>query len=181
MTRRLTLLLLTVALLTAATVAPSGAQPPSPGHVPSPPLGRVVATFNHGGNPALGQVVCSAQGERVDTNGDHIADALRGRVACSETNGVTRLRIADVALEAFVSGVWRIVARDDNDLVVSADPASAVWYTPVPGICPGSTVLRTYRVIGAAGIRWSDGQATNVTVTSNQFTARATVNTGVCD
>ena len=181
MTRRSIVLVVTlVAVLLAVVTAPARAVPPSPNHVPSPPLGRVVATFNHGGNPANGQVVCSAQGERIDSNNDHIADGLRGRAACTETSGVARLRISDVSLEALIGGAWRIIAKDDNDLVVSADPATAVWYTPVPGICPGSTALRTYRVIHADGIRWSDGQATNVTVASNQFTARAAANTDVC-
>ena len=85
-----------------------------------------------------------------------------------------------MTLEAFVGGAWWTVARDDNDVVSSAEPAHAINYTPVPGFCPFNTTMLTYRVINRAGIRWSDGQATNVTVASNPFQARATVTTGVC-
>jgi hypothetical protein len=178
--RRSIIVLATLAA-TVALAVPARAVPPNPNHTPSvAPLGRVVATFNHGGNPATGQVTCSAQGNRIDTNNNNQADALRGRAACLETNLVIRLRIHYVTLEVLRGGVWRTVARDDNDLVVSTEPAHAIWYTPVPGFCPGDTTMLTYRVVQSAGIRWSDAQATNVTVASNEFQARATANTGVC-
>jgi hypothetical protein len=178
--RRSIIVLATLAA-TVALAVPAGAVPPSPNHTPSVPLGRVVATFNHGGNPATGQVTCSAQGERIDgPDANNQAEALRGRAACLENNLVIRLRIHDVSLEVLRGGVWQTVARDDNDLVVSTEPAHAIWYTPVAGFCPGNTTMLTYRVINRAGIRWSDAQATNVTVASNPFQARATVNTGIC-
>lgn len=177
---RRSIIVLAALAATVALAVPARAVPPNPNHVASVPLGRVVATFNHGGNPATGQVTCSAQGNRIDTNNNNQADALRGRAACLETNLVIRLRIHDVTLEAFVGGAWWTVARDDNDVVSSAEPAHAINYTPVPGFCPFNTTMLTYRVINRAGIRWSDGQATNVTVASNPFRARATVSTGVC-
>jgi hypothetical protein len=178
---RRSVIVLAVFAIIAVLAVPAGAVPPSPNHTASvEALGRVVAVFNHGGNPATGQVTCSAQGNRIDSNGNNVADALRGRAACLENNLVIRLRIHFVALEVLRGGVWRTVARDDNDLVVSSEPAHAVWYTPVPGFCPGDSTMLTYRVINSAGIRWSDAQATNVTVASNEFQARATVNTGIC-
>jgi hypothetical protein len=85
-----------------------------------------------------------------------------------------------VSLEVLRGGVWQTVALDDQDVVSSAQPAHAINYTPVPGFCPFNSTMLTYRVINHAGIRWSDAQATNVTVASNPFQARATVNTGVC-
>jgi hypothetical protein len=177
---RRTVVLVLALFWVAALAVPALAVPPTPGHRPSAPLGRVTATFNHGGNPATGSVTCSAQGERVNTDADLAADGLRGRAACLEHNNVIRIRIHFVTLEAFRNGVWRTVARDDTDLVVSTDPAHAIWYTPVAAYCPNNPTVLTYRVINAAGIRWTDGQASNVTVSSNTFQARAVANTGIC-
>lgn len=184
MRRRIRPLILAAAVLTltlaaAAQAVPPRLAPPSPNHTVVDVLGRRLVTFNHGGDPALGQAKCSAQGETVDSNGNSLADALRGRAACQEYNRVVRLRITAVTLEVFHAETWQTVARDDEDAVSEANPARVVWYTPVPSFCPDNIDL-TYRVRLGAGIRWDDGTASNVTVTSGQFQARATVNTQVC-
>jgi hypothetical protein len=68
------------------------------------------------------------------------------------------------------------VAIDDNDVVVGGEPAYLINYTPVPSCCPQNTTL-TYRVAHKDAIRWADGRLGTRTTISNQFQARAVVNT----
>jgi hypothetical protein len=171
------LLAVLVALVPAATAL---AVPPSPGHHVVEVLGRNTKTRNHFGNPAVGSVLCSAQGETVDTNGNGFPDALRGRAACLEDHGARRVRIYFIKLQVFFAESWVDVAVDDADVVSDANVAYPITYTPVPGFCADDDITLTYRVVQAFGIRWHDGTLTNDSVTSDQFEARAAVNTQVC-
>ena len=163
----------------SATVAqPPALVPPSPNHTVVDVRGRHPVVINHNGQPALGQARCSAQGEVIDSNGDGVGDALRGRAACLELSKVTRFRIYGVRLQAFFAGNWQDIAIDTEDAVSSNQPADIRWYTPVPGFCaPPDNILLTWRVVQTVGIRWTDGTAGTHTVTSAQFRARATANT----
>jgi hypothetical protein len=84
---------LTLGLL---AVAPAWAQPTrSTRSVAASPvviqnLGRRLISTNLESGAS---VQCSAQGQLVDTNGNGIADSLRGRAACLENRGVARLRL----------------------------------------------------------------------------------------
>ncbi len=60
--------------------------------------------YNHYGNPDLGRVLCSAQGETVDTNANGLADALRGRSACLEVRRVTRMVLYYTRLQVLIDG-----------------------------------------------------------------------------
>jgi hypothetical protein len=180
MMRRTIITAVVLALVVTPLLATgAGAVPPSPNHHVVRTLGRRLVAINHFGDPNRGVAQCSAQGELIDSNNNQLADALRGRVACLESSKVTRFRIYSVRLEVFFAETWRPVAIDDQDVVSSNNPAYVVNYTPVPGFCPQNIVL-TYRVRQTVGIRWSDGTLGNHSVISNQFQARAVVNTQVC-
>src|SRR5262245_41574275 len=159
-------------------VSPAMAVPPSPNHHVIDTRGRHPVVINHFGNPALGQARCSAQGEVIDSNGDGVGDALRGRAACLELSNVTRFRIYAVRLEVFFAETWQTVALDDQDAVSANRPADIRWYTPVPGFC--SDIRLIYRVRQTVGIRWADGTAGTHSVVSDQFQARGVANTQVC-
>jgi uncharacterized repeat protein (TIGR01451 family) len=171
--RRLVPAIVLAALLAAvslAMLAPTvGAQP-----VVIANLGRKITYYNHFGDPARGRVAASAQGQTLDTNGNGIADSLRARGALQEIRKVVRLRIADIKLQAMIGGVWTTVQHNPVDKVSQAPTAYAIQYTTSNRFCGTDPALvRTYRVVHADGIRWSDGRASNVTTRSNEFTARA--------
>ena len=73
--------------VTPLLAANAYAVPPSPNHVVIQTLGRRVVAYNHYGDPNRGHVTASAQGELVDTNGNGLANALRGRGALLESTG----------------------------------------------------------------------------------------------
>jgi hypothetical protein len=171
-----------LAALTAvlALTGPALAVPPSPNHRVVQVLGRHLFRIDHNGDVTQGSAQCSGQGETVDVgpNFDGTADGLRGRVACLENDRVTRFRFYWIRLEVFHAGTWQPVAIDDEDFVSANNPASIADYTPVPGFC--SDIVLTYRVRSVVGIRWTDGTLGLHAVNSNQFQARAAVNTQVC-
>jgi uncharacterized repeat protein (TIGR01451 family) len=171
--RRLVPVLVLAALLAAvslAMLAPTvGAQP-----VVIANLGRKITYYNHFGDPARGRVAASAQGQTLDTNGNGTADSLRARGALQEIRKVVRLRIADIKLQAMIGGVWTTLQHNPVDKVSQAPTAYAIQYTTSNRFCgTDPSLVRTYRVVHADGIRWSDGRASNVTTRSNEFTARA--------
>ena len=170
----ITALLAALALTLTPLVAPAGAVPPSPNHTVLQVLGRRVVEYAPNGNIELGHVTASAQGEVIDSNSNGIPNALRGRGALLERHGVQRLRMYSIALQVLQAGTWENVAIDDNDVVASS---YLVNYTPVPGFCPENTTTLTYRVVHRDGIRWDDGRLGLRTTVSNQFQARAVVNT----
>jgi hypothetical protein len=165
--------------VTPLLAANAHAVPPSPNHVVIQTLGRRVVAYNHYGDPNRGHVTASAQGELVDTNGNGLANALRGRGALLESHGVERFRMYSIELQVFFAETWRTVAIDDQDVVSTGQPAYLVNYTPVPGYCPQNIVL-TYRVVHRDAIRWIDGTLGTRTTVSDQFQARAVANTQVC-
>jgi uncharacterized repeat protein (TIGR01451 family) len=171
--RRLTPVLVLAALLGAislATLTPTAGAAP----VVIANLGRKVTYYNHYGDPARGRVVATAQGQTLDTNGNGIADSLRARGAMQEVRKVRRLRIADIKLQAIIGGVWTTLQHNATDKVSEAPTAYVVQYTAYNRFCATDPdLVRTYRVVHADGIRWSDGTASNRTTTSNRFTARA--------
>lgn len=179
MRRTIITALLAALTLTPLLVAPAGAVPPSPNHVVIETLGRRLVAYNHFGDPNRGHVTASAQGELVDTNGNGLANALRGRGALLESHGVERFRMYSIELQVFFAETWQTVAVDDQDVVSVGQPSYLVNYTPVPGYCPQNIVL-TYRVVHRDAIRWIDGTLGSRTTVSKQFQARAVANTQVC-
>lgn len=171
--RRLVPVLVLAALLAAvslATLLPTAGAAP----VVIANLGRRLTTYNHFADPAKGQVTASAQGQTLDTNGNGIADSLRARGALLEVRKVIRLRIYDLKLQASINGVWTTLQHNPVDKVSEAQPAYAVQYTAHNRFCGTDPALtRTYRVVHADGIRWTDNRVSNVTTYSNEFTARA--------
>jgi hypothetical protein len=155
------------------------AVPPGSGHTVVEVLGRKAVVLNHFADPNKGQATCSVQGESVDTNGNGLADALRGRAACLEQNKVIRIRLAFVKLQVFFAESWVDVAIDDVDKVSDASPAYAINYTPTTGFCVDDITL-TYRVVQVWAIRWTDNYVSSGSLTSAQFSARAAANTQVC-
>ena len=126
----------------------------------------------------------SGQGSRVAagpvffgrSSDNGVPNGLRGRGALLERHGVQRLRMYSIELQVFLAETWQTVAIDDNDVVASS---YLVNYTSVPGFCTEDTTL-TCRVVHRDGIRWDDGRLGLRTTVSNQFQARAVVNTQVC-
>jgi hypothetical protein len=176
--RRLVLVVATLATL-AAPAPPAAAQP-----TPHPVVevrGRNLVYYHHYGNPTLGRAACSAQGELVDTNGNGLADALRGRGACAEVRRVQRLVLYSVRLERLVDGLWRLVAIHGEDAFSPAQPAFVQSYTPTIGFCPTNSGLsRSYRIIASDGLRWSDQTLGHRTTRSHTFTARPLNDDPVC-
>jgi hypothetical protein len=171
----ITALLAALALTLTPLVAPAGTVPPDPNHHVVQVLGRRVVEYAPNGNISLGHVTASAQGETLDTNNNGLANALRGRGALLERHGVQQLRMYSIRLQVLQDGTWQDVAISDEDVTAAS---YLVNYTPVPGFCPppNNTIL-TYRVVHSDAIRWDDGRlGTRITV-SNQFQARAVVNT----
>jgi hypothetical protein len=172
---------LATAALLAALAVPAAALPlpPASGHaqaaaapvVIGPPLGRRLIGVNLESGASL---VCSAQGERVDTNGNGLADSLRGRAACKENSGVARLRIYSVRLQSDFADTWATALVNGTDAVSGPQPSYVVSHTPTSRFCPppGNFNL-TYRVRQAFGIRSLDGSLAGFTMNSYQFQARA--------
>jgi hypothetical protein len=174
--------LLGAALLTALTlgllaVAPAWAQPTrSTRSVAASPvviqnLGRRLVGINLESGAS---VQCSAQGQTLDTNGNGIADSLRGRAACKENSGVARLRLYYVQLQSDFADTWAPALTNGTDVVSDARPAYVVSYTPSSRFCPppGNFNLR-YRVSQAIGIRSLDGSLATFVIRSFNFEARA--------
>jgi hypothetical protein len=174
--------LLGAALLTALTlgllaVAPAWAQPTrSTRSVAASPvviqnLGRRLISTNLESGAS---VQCSAQGQLVDTNGNGIADSLRGRAACLENRGVARLRLYYVRVQSQFADTWATALSNGTDVVSDAQPAYVVSYTPSSRFCPppGNFNL-TYRVTQAYGIRSLDGSLAAFAMVSYTFQARA--------
>lgn len=178
--RRPVILLAALTVTLALAVGPALAVEPSPNHRVVEVKGRHLFPIYHFGDANRGSAQCSGQGETVDVgpNFDGTADGLRGRVACLENSKITRFRFYWIQLEVLNAGTWQPVAIDDNDYVSTNNPAYLTNYTPVPGFCSPSQL--TYRIRSAVGIRWADGTLGTHAVNSNQFQARATVNTQVC-
>jgi hypothetical protein len=179
MRRRIRPILLAAVL--GALVLPAAvawAVPPDPDHHVVQVLGRKLYAYAPNGSIDGGHVSASSQGETLDGNGNGLADALRGRGALLERHGVTRLRMYSIRLQVLDAGTWEDVAIDDNDVVASGEPAYLVNYTPVPSFCPPpDNIVLTYRVVHKDAIRWADGRLGTRTTISNQFQARAVVNT----
>jgi len=176
MRRRIRPIILAAVLLTLTSVASAWAVPPNPNDQVVQVLGRKLYAYAPNGSIDGGHVSASAQGETVDGNGNGLANALRGRGALLERHGVTRLRMYSIRLQVLDAGTWEDVAIDDNDVVVGGEPAYLINNTPVPSFCPQNTTL-TYRVVHKDAIRWADGRLGTRTTISNQFQARAVVNT----
>jgi hypothetical protein len=158
--------------LCLALALPAQAVPPDPNHTVISVLGRKTSTYTHYGDPARGEAFCSAQGETVDTNGNGLADALRGRSACREVRLVTRFVIYSSQLQMLTPAGWQLIAIESNDAFSSGDPAYVVDYTPTVGFCPAVHQLQTYRIVHSDGIRWADGVLGTRTTVSNNFQAR---------
>lgn len=163
---------LALALALVALAGPALAEPPNPNHVLIQTVGRRLVAYNHFGDPNRGHVTASAQGELVDTNNNGLANAIRGRGALLEGNGVDRFRMYSINLQRLRAADWVGVARDVNDAVSSGQPAYLVNYTPSSGYCVGNREIVTYRVVHVDAIRWIDGTVGNRTTVSNTFTAR---------
>lgn len=145
-------------------------------------LGRTGAYFSHFGNPNLGQVFVTAQGEGWDTNANGLADSLRGRGAALEVRGVTRLRVEKVLVQVDFADTWQPVIGQDVDAVSDDQPAYAVSRTGLAFRCPfpeGSTRL-TYRTVVQVAIRWTDGTVGRRTLISNQYQFLAVTGTQLC-
>lgn len=166
--RRLLLPALTLTLLTLTGPTPAQAttQP-----VVVANLGRRLVGVNLESGAS---VQCSAQGQLLDTNGNGLADSLRGRAACLENRGVARLRIYYSQLQSDFADTWAPALTNPTDIVSDAQPAYAISYTPLSRFCPppGNFNL-TYRVQQGIGIRSLDGSLATFTITSYQFQARA--------
>ena len=94
-------------------------------------------------------------GELVDTNGDGLANALRGRGALLESQRVERVPIYSIELQVFSAETWQTVAVDDQDVVSVAGRRS--WSTTPGAWLLPQNIVRTYRVVDRAAIRWIDG------------------------
>jgi hypothetical protein len=179
--RRITIVLGLALALVLALAGGAAAVPPGAGHTVVSTLGRNTVTHNHFGDPNRGQVLCSAQGEVVDTNGNGIGDALRGRAACLETRtGARYAKLLFVRLQVFFAESWVNVAVDNEDKISTAPTAYVINYTPTTSFCADDIDL-TYRVAAAWEVGWNDTSLTTTrTVVSHQFVTRAVVNTQVC-
>jgi hypothetical protein len=162
--------------LTFTAAAPAAAETPPAGQVRiGDPLGR------HLRNWVSGRVQCSAQGERVDSNGNGLDDRLRGRSACKErTGGITRAVIYWSVLQVLRNDIWVDQAREDTDRYSTGDPFTMVDYTPAVPYCPNEFQLFTYRVVHRDGFRGSSGTLYKRTTTSFQFQARMVVTHDDC-
>ncbi len=160
-------------MLLLVMAAPAAAPPvPDPNHVVVQTLGRRVVSYAHYGNPDLGLVTASAQGELVDTNHNGLADAVRGRGALLERHGVQRFRFYSVSLQRVLADTWITVAADNLDYVSANQPAYLPDYTPAASYCVGFRPILTYRVLHRDAIRWDDGTVGTRTTVSDTFTAR---------
>jgi hypothetical protein len=148
---------LALALALAALPTAALAFDPNPNDTVIGVGGRRLVAYSHYGNPDLGQVQCSAQGETVDTNGNGLADALRGRSACLEVRGVTRIVLYYTLLQVQLDGQWFDVPEvgATADRFSTGEPAYVRDYTLTTRFCPNNQTHRTYRVVNAEGIRWS--------------------------
>lgn len=166
---------LTAAII-AATLTLALAIPASAAVTVIQVLGRKAVTYtSYPFDPTpTAQWVASAQGESVDTNGNGIADSLRGRAAVLEDFGIIRARIYAVRTQALIAGVWTTVQANETDVISEATRAYAISYTPTTRYCgTDPTLTRTYRVLNSHGIRRVDGIVANRNLYSNTFTARA--------
>ena len=118
--------------------------------------------------------VCSAQGQLLDTNGNGLADSLRGRAACKERSGVQTLRIYSVRVQSDFADTWATALANTTDAVSGPQPAYVVSYTPSSRFCPppGNFNL-TYRVRQLFADRSLSGNVTSFAMNSYQFQARA--------
>jgi hypothetical protein len=157
--------------VTFTAAAPAAAETPPAGQVRiGDPLGR------HLRNWVSGRVQCSAQGERVDSNGNGLDDRLRGRSACNErTGGITRAVIYWSVLQVQINDTWVDQVREDTDRYSVGDPFTMVDYTPAVPYCPGVETLLTYRLVHRDGFRGSSGTLYLRTTTSFRFQARMLV------
>jgi hypothetical protein len=162
-----------VAAVLVVTAAPAGAQT-----APTLVLGRRTVYYQHFGNPALGQVLASAQGQVLDTNGNGLYDSLQARGAMLEIRKVRRLVIYSVVLQVNIGGVWRNAAVNPTDVIA---PSYVKSTTAPVRLCPFPKPDRTYRAVHNDGIRWDDGRLGVRTTVSNPFTWRMLVNDPDCD
>ena len=170
--RRRTLLPLALTVALLALAGPALAAPPNPNHHVVQVLGRQLTLYSHFGDPNRGAVLASAQGELIDTNGNGLADSIRGRGALLEDHGVIRFRMYSIRLQRNVDDTWRTVAADEDDVVSANNPAYLVNYTFRAGYCVGSRPIVEYRVVHHDAIRWSDETVGTRTTVSDTFTAR---------
>jgi hypothetical protein len=182
--RRVLPLTLALALFAVAGPTQALALPPA-GRAATPPvvvanLGRHLVGINLESGAS---VQCSAQGQLLDTNGNGLADSLRGRAACLENRGVARLRLYYSQVQTVFADTWAPALTNPTDVVSDTQPAYVVSYTPASRFCPppGDFDL-TYRVQQAIGIRSLDGSLATFTIRSNQFQTRAVdaAQNGVC-
>ena len=111
--------------------------------------------IRHGCEDDLMRRTLITAGVLVDTNGDGLANALRGRGALLESQRVERVPIYSIELQVFSAETWQTVAVDDQDVVSVAGRRS--WSTtPGAWLLPQNIVF-TYRVVDRAVIRWIDG------------------------
>jgi hypothetical protein len=170
--RRRTLLPLALTVALLALAGPALAAPPNPNHHVVQVLGRQLTLYSHFGDPNRGAVIASAQGELIDTNGNGLADSIRGRGALLEDHGVIRFRMYSISLQRNVDDTWRTVASDPDDVVSANNPAYLVNYTFRAGYCVGSRPIVEYRVVHHDAIRWDDETVGTRTTVSDTFTAR---------
>lgn len=173
MSRRVTVAVLAaiVAAALAVTALPSSAA------TVKQVLGRRVVYYNHFGDPSLGRVQASAQGQTLDTNGNGLEDSLQARGAMLEIRGVRRLVIYSVLLQVNIGGVWRNAAVNSTDVLA---PSYVVSTTAPVRLCPYPQPDRTYRAVHNDGIRWNDGTLGTRTTISNTFTWRMLANDPDC-
>ena len=165
-------LVVPVAIIMAVVMAlPAGAQTFT-AH------GRRTITDNHFGNPQLGVVTTTLQGEEVLEG----ADRLRGAVRISKRpspDGVVRavrVQVDRVALQQLIAGVW-VNVRVNNTPVNSGTLSSALSKTEFAEYCPGGTIRR-YRVRAALSVRWTDNFLSRFSRNSFQFFRPANEVTG---
>ena len=171
------LTILSVLLLAAhpALAAPRSPRTPRLAAAASPVVVQNLGRRLIGVNLESGaSVVCSAQGQLLDTNGNGLADSLRGRAACKENSGVHALRIYSVRVQSFFAETWATALLNATDAVSGPQPAYVVSYTPSSRFCPPpGNIPLTYRVHQRFAIRSNDGSLAAFSMVSYQFQARA--------
>jgi hypothetical protein len=162
MRRRSISVLLAILVLAGLATLPGPASAASSTRVAADPArvavyGRYAEYFFHYGNPNLGYFHCTGQGEGLDTNGNGLADHLRGRGACLEDKLVTRFLLYSVGLQTWRDNAWRDVQVNPTDVSSSGQPAYLQSYTSTGGLgrCYKNNDRVAYRVEGKVAVRWS--------------------------
>jgi uncharacterized repeat protein (TIGR01451 family) len=180
--RRLTPVLVLVALLAAvslATLIPTAGAAPVVKQV----LGRNAVTYtSYPTDPTpTSKWASSSQGEFVDTNGNGIADSLRGRGADLEDFGIIRFREDYVRLQVLRGSTWETRLANETDVVTAQARAYGIIYTPPGLVCrTDPTLTDTYRVQHSVLFRRSDNVVGRRTLNSHTFTARLLATDPAC-